>query len=162
MTSYERVLWRQSSHISSVLHLGKTKPMTTLSAGSCLCGSVRFEISGAFESFFLCHCSRCRKGSGSAHAANLFSTTAQVTWLSGENKIRTYRVLSTRHERSFCSSCGSVVPGVQMQGKLLVVPAGSLEGDISIQPNAHINCASRALWDTNLEDAPKIDGLPGS
>ena len=46
--------------------------MGTTHSGTCLCGAVRFEISGSFERFYLCHCSRCRKGSGSAHAANLF------------------------------------------------------------------------------------------
>jgi len=50
--------------------------------GSCLCGEVRFEIVGNFERFFLCHCGRCRKDTGSAHAANLFSSTAKVHWLS--------------------------------------------------------------------------------
>ena len=39
--------------------------------GSCLCGEVRFEVTGDFERFFLCHCGRCRKDTGSAHAANL-------------------------------------------------------------------------------------------
>jgi hypothetical protein len=46
--------------------------MTQTVTGSCLCGAVSFEVSGAFDSFFLCHCSRCRKDTGSAHAANLF------------------------------------------------------------------------------------------
>ena len=60
--------------------------------GSCLCGEVRFEIVGNFERFFLCHCERCRKDTGSAHAANLFSSTAKVHWLSGQAKIKTFHV----------------------------------------------------------------------
>lgn len=95
--------------------------------GSCLCGEVRFEIVGDFEHFFLCHCGRCRKDTGSAHAANLFSSTAKVRWLSGQDRIKTFNVPSTRHEKSFCSQCGSAVPCVQMNGALLVVPAGSLD-----------------------------------
>ncbi|MCI3132528.1 GFA family protein [Phenylobacterium aquaticum] len=58
---------------------------TATTAGSCLCGGIAFEISGPFEAFFLCHCSRCRKDTGSAHAANLFSSTAKLTWLSGQD-----------------------------------------------------------------------------
>ena len=50
--------------------------------GSCLCGEITFEIIGEFESFFLCHCERCRKDTGSAHAANLFSSSARLIWLS--------------------------------------------------------------------------------
>lgn len=132
--------------------------MSQMTTGACLCGAVRFEISGAFERFFLCHCSRCRKGTGSAHAANLFSSTAEITWLSGRENIKAYRVPASHHEKSFCVECGSALPSVQ--GAWLVVPAGSLDSVIDIRPNAHICCASRAEWDTRLEDIPKMDGLP--
>ncbi len=128
--------------------------------GSCLCGAVRFEVLGDFERFFLCHCGRCQKDTGSAHAANLFSSTAAIKWLSGEAKVKTFRVPSTRHEKSFCSECGSAVPRIQMNGALVVVPAGSLDSAIEIQPDAHIFVASRAGWDRRLEDVPKIDELP--
>ena len=128
--------------------------------GSCLCGEVRFEILGDFEHFFLCHCGRCRKDTGSAHAANLFSSTASIRWLSGEPKIKTFRVPSTRHEKSFCSECGSAIPNVQMNGALLVVPAGSLDSAIEMQPEAHIFVASSADWDVRLEDVLKLENLP--
>ncbi len=130
-------------------------------AGSCLCGAVRFQITGAFEQFFLCHCSRCRKDSGSAHGANLFSATARLTWLAGEDQVKTYRVPGARHQKSFCAECGSALPQLQMAGALLVVPAGSLDSPIAIRPQAHICCADRADWDTHLEDVPTLDGLPG-
>lgn len=135
--------------------------MVTRHMGSCQCGAVRFEVHGSFERFFLCHCGRCRKDTGSAHAANLFSTTAKVVWLSGEAKVRTYRVPSTRHEKSFCSDCGAAVPRVQMDGALVVVPAGSLDSPIDMRPDAHICVASSADWDRRLEDVPRLDGLPG-
>ncbi len=128
--------------------------------GSCLCGVTRFEVSGTFDSFFLCHCSRCRKDTGSAHAANLFSTTAKLAWLSGREHVRTYRVPDTLHERSFCAECGSALPGLQMDGALLVVPAGSLDDGIDIRPTAHICLASRAEWDEHLESVPGFPALP--
>jgi hypothetical protein len=134
-------------------------PQTT--TGSCLCGTVRFQISGVFDGFFLCHCSRCRKDTGSAHAANLASSTAAITWQAGHDSVRTYRVPDSRHQKSFCSECGSALPGVHRNGTLLVVPAGSLDSEIDIRPNAHICVASRATWDSHLEDVPKLDGLPG-
>lgn len=129
--------------------------------GSCLCGAARFEVSGDFQSFFLCHCSRCRKDSGSAHGANLFSTEARLDWLSGEEKVRTFQLPETRHQRSFCADCGSALPGLQMGGALLVVPAGSLDSPLPMRPNAHINVASRADWDEHLEEISRLDGLPG-
>ena len=128
--------------------------------GSCLCGEVQFEVLGDFEGFFLCHCGRCQKDTGSAHAANLFSSTASIEWLSGKGKIKTFRVPGTRHEKSFCSQCGSALPGLQMNGTLLVVPAGSLDSAFATRPNAHIFVASGADWDMRLDDVPRFDELP--
>ncbi|HYD16120.1 MAG TPA: GFA family protein [Hyphomicrobium sp.] len=134
--------------------------MSSKHAGSCLCGEIRFEIIGEFERFFLCHCGRCRKDTGSAHAANLFSSTAKLTWLSGQSKIKSFRVASTRHQKSFCGECGSALPNVQMNGALLVVPAGSLDSAVEAKPDAHIFVASSADWDRCLDDVQRIDGLP--
>ena len=135
--------------------------MTRTTRGSGCFVAVRFEISGAFDAFFLCHCSRCRKDSGSAHAANLFSSSATIAWLTGKETAKSWRLPGTRHERSFCSACGSALPSVQMDGAMLVVPAGSLDDPVAIRPTAHISCASRADWDVELEHVAKLDGLPG-
>lgn len=128
--------------------------------GSCLCGEVSFEIEGNFESFYLCHCQYCRKDTGSAHAANLFSTTAYLTWVAGEESVRTFTLPATQHVKSFCLHCGSALPSLQMGGKLLVVPAGSLNSAVTILPNAHLFMASKADWDHELEHTLKLDALP--
>ena len=129
--------------------------------GSCQCGTITFTVSGPFDSFFLCHCSRCRKDTGSAHAANLFSSTAVLEWVSGADSVRTYRVPGTGHEKSFCIGCGAAVPIIQMNGQLLVVPAGSLDTEIAIAPTGHICVGDAAEWDEQLSQAPRFDGLPG-
>jgi hypothetical protein len=129
-------------------------------SGSCLCAEVRFEIEGDFERFYLCHCGHCRKDTGSAHAANLFSTTATLRWLSGEEKVTQYTLPGTRHSRSFCSVCGSALPSLQMNGALLVVPAGSMDSEIPIRPDAHIFSASSAGWDKALADISAVPGFP--
>jgi hypothetical protein len=131
----------------------------TTHAGSCLCGQVKFEIEGDFDRFFFCHCQRCRKGTGSAHAANLFSSTAKVTWLSGQDRIFQYNVPDSRHSRAFCADCGSALP--RERPGMLIVPAGSLETDLHTQPTAHIFAGSRANWDKNLQSVPAFDALPG-
>ncbi|WP_319542335.1 GFA family protein [uncultured Pseudodesulfovibrio sp.] len=128
--------------------------------GTCLCGKVAFEINGEFDSFFLCHCERCRKDTGSAHAANLFSSTARLRWKSGEDNVRTFDFNSTGHIKSFCIDCGSALPNLQMGGTLLVVPAGSLDCDVPLQPDGHIFYSKKANWDEKLEKVPKFDQLP--
>jgi hypothetical protein len=129
-------------------------------SGSCLCGQVRFEIEGDFERFYLCHCEYCRKDTGSAHAANLFSSSAVLRWTSGAEKVRQFDLPGTRHSKSFCSTCGSALPKIQLNGRLLVVPAGSLNTEVHIKPDAHIFVSSRANWDRALEQVPAIDRSP--
>ena len=127
--------------------------------GSCLCGDVRYEIDGEFESFYLCHCEYCRKDTGSAHAANLFSSVAKLKWNSGQEKVRLFNLPTTRHSRCFCSVCGSALP-MQQNESLLVVPAGSLDSEVSIRPNAHIFVSSKAIWDEALEKVSMIERYP--
>ena len=134
--------------------------MSNTHTGSCLCGSVRYEVTGDFDRFFMCHCSRCRKGSGSAHGANLFSSTARLDWLAGADKVKTYQVAGTRHQRSFCIDCGTGLPRQSADGKLLVVPAGSLHSDVPLRPLAHIFVASKANWDEALEQVPRVAAMP--
>jgi hypothetical protein len=133
--------------------------MSDKHSGSCLCGAVHFEVEGDFERFYLCHCQRCRKDSGSAHGANLFSSRAALKWLSGEDRVTVFNLPNTRHRHCFCSTCGSALPDLQMNGTLLKVPAGSLDSEVLTRPDAHIFCSSRANWDDALEQVPRVDRL---
>ena len=135
--------------------------MDNLLTGECLCGAVKFQISGAFESFFLCHCSRCRKDSGSAHSANLFLSAAKISWLTGEERVKRFQLPGSRHVKCFCARCGSALPFHQATDGMLVVPAGSLDSPVPMRPVAHICGASRANWDTDLYSLEWFDGLPG-
>ena len=126
--------------------------------GSCLCGAATFKVEGVFDRFFLCHCTHCRKDTGSAHAANLFSSTAKFEWLSGQDKVQTYHLPQTRHVHCFCSACGSAMPHVT--NEFLVVPAGCLDTELALNPDAHIFVASRAAWDANLASSPVFDAFP--
>lgn len=127
-------------------------------SGSCLCGAVKFTVEGTFDRFYLCHCDHCRKDTGSAHAANLFTSSASLKWLSGEDKVVTFALPGTRHQRSFCATCGSALPLVSPFG--LIVPAGCLDTALSKRSDAHLFVASRAAWDQHLETLPTFDGFP--
>lgn len=127
-------------------------------AGSCLCGQVRFEIAGELEQFYLCHCDHCRKGTGSAHGANLFSSNAQLIWVSGEDKATLFNLAGTRHHKCFCSICGSALP--YAKDGMVVVPAGSLDRALAMRPTAHIFTSSRAAWDADLESVPRFERYP--
>lgn len=128
--------------------------------GSCLCGTVRFEVEGDFNSFYLCHCQHCRKDTGSVHAANLFSQSAKLVWRSGAEAVTSFTLPGTRHKKSFCKFCGSALPNTQIAG-LLVVPAGCLDTKVTMLPTAHIFFSSKAAWEEGLAEVPRFEGLPG-
>jgi hypothetical protein len=136
--------------------------MSSSHRGSCLCGAVRFEIDGDFERFYLCHCTYCQKDTGSAHAANLFSSSAKLRWVDGEDQVTRFALPGTRHGKSFCARCGSALPSSQADGALLVVPAGSLDTPVPLTPHAHLFGSSRASWDHELAAVPTEARFPTS
>lgn len=129
--------------------------------GSCLCGSVKYELLGDFQSFFLCHCSRCQKDTGSSYAANLFAKASTLIWLNGESDVRTYKHPNSYHAKSFCAKCGSALPTFAESINSIVVPAGSLDSPVPITPTAKIFVGSCAKWSMNLFDVPRYAKLPG-
>ncbi|MDY0191640.1 MAG: GFA family protein [Desulfuromonas sp.] len=129
-------------------------------SGSCLCGSVQFEIEGNFDSFYLCHCKNCQKDTGSAHAANLFSESAILTWCKGKEFVKTYILPNTQHSKSFCINCGSALPTQAENMNSIVVPAGSLDSTLNIRPNAHLFVSSKASWEHNLDSIQSFEKLP--
>ena len=87
--------------------------------GRCLCGAVRFKLSGTPTAFDLCHCSRCREASGSAFLAELEFNAPEFEWVSGQSLVKTYEapVLKTPpgYRRTFCTLCGA--PGRVEDGR---------------------------------------------
>lgn len=115
--------------------------------GSCLCGQVRFRITGAITNFQYCHCSRCRKFTGAAHAANLFTDREHLEWSSGETEVGQFSLdAKPGFHTAFCQRCGSSLPSLSSSGMFWVVPAGALEQDPVARPQRNIFWGSRAPW----------------
>lgn len=129
--------------------------------GSCLCGAVRYEVSGDPQRFYHCHCTRCRKSSGTGHATNLMLTHAKLVFLSGESLLKRYKVPEAeRFTRQFCGECGSSVARLVPELDAVVVPAGSLDCAAPIQPQARIFWDSRAEWSCSDEALPRHAEYP--
>lgn len=123
--------------------------------GSCLCKAVRFEIRPPFSAFRYCHCSRCRKASGSAHASNLFVPEGQFAWLAGEAGIRRYDLKDAeRFSVWFCPDCGTRVPHRVRTRTDYLVPAGVLDADPGMRPENNIFWASKAPWYLEPQQMP--------
>jgi hypothetical protein len=115
--------------------------------GSCLCGAVKYEVTGEPKRFYHCHCSRCRKATGSGHASNLFLQPGTLKWLEGEELTRSFKVPEAkRFTNNFCSVCGSRLPRQPQGTDTVVIPCGSLDDDAPIKPQARVYSGSRASW----------------
>lgn len=130
-------------------------------SGGCLCGGVRFEIVRAVGPFELCHCSRCRKSSGSAFVAGLGVDTADYRLLQGAELIERYEapVLEgpPAYRTSFCRRCGSPVPDPPEGAKWFEIPAGTLDENPECVPDRHIFVELKASWFEISDALPQLD-----
>ena len=76
-----------------------------MTTGQCLCGDVKYAIEGKISSIWLCHCSKCRRGTGSAFHASAICGADKFAWLAGEDGIREFESTPTYVTR-FCGRCG--------------------------------------------------------
>ena len=126
-----------------------------IAKGSCLCKGVAYEVELPFERFMYCHCSRCRKATGSGHAANAYVQPAAFRWLRGEAQIVRFDLPEARSfSTSFCSTCGAPIPHATRSGREVIVPAGSFDVDPGDRPTENSCWTSRAAWSTSTADLP--------
>jgi len=119
--------------------------------GSCLCGEVRFEIRGPIPDLYQCHCSLCRKATGSAANAAFIVRAEDFAWRGGQAGVRSFR-RSTGYPNDFCGRCGSPVPLAESDGRVWV-PAGAMDGAIEARVTDHYHVGSKATWDAIGGDA---------
>ncbi len=123
--------------------------------GSCLCGTVQFEVTGKTTELGMCHCSKCRKVSGVASNANLMTGRDALTWISGEDQIAKF-ALPSGWGTWRCAVCGSPVPMLHPEGGAYWVPAGLLDSDPGVRVAGHIYVGSKAPWDEIASSTPKL------
>ncbi len=129
--------------------------------GSCVCGAVRYAIEPPFLAFQYCHCSRCRKATGSAHAANLIVARERFRWEKGEDHVRCYELPEAKYWcHGFCDQCGSSLPWPTRTGKAFVVGAGTLDDDPGAKPSHNIYWASRSPWYVPVGEIDTFDERP--
>lgn len=119
--------------------------MSNTYSGSCLCGGVRFAVTGFSDKVANCHCSMCRKFHGAA-----FGTLVGVkgfTWLAGEALVKEY-VAENGTVRTFCANCGSSL-GFRVKGassEKIELAISAFDDDIPVTIDAQIYTAYKANW----------------
>lgn len=128
--------------------------------GGCLCGSVRYSVTGPFLAAANCHCSHCRKAHGAAFGSFAPVKRADFRWLSGEPLLSRYES-SPGNYRHFCGKCGSqVVVEVPWRPDGITIALGSVDGDPGVRPAAHIFASAKAPWYEITDDLFQSDGWP--
>ena len=126
-------------------------------AGGCLCGAVRFEVDPPFLRAGHCHCSRCRKHSGTFGLTQARVARAQFRLLSGAEKIRVYGK-GEGAVKAFCVDCGSsLFGGTWPDGPQVSIRMGAFDGDPGIRPQFHTFVGSRAPWDEICDALPQYE-----
>ncbi len=128
--------------------------------GSCLCGGVAYEIRGPLRDVVDCHCSQCRKATGSAFRTRAAVRSADFRWTRGEALVTRYES-SPGNQRSFCSRCGSTLGSFfPERPDEIGLPLGTLDDDPGLRPGAHVFVGSRAPWYEINDDRPRFETLP--
>jgi hypothetical protein len=127
--------------------------------GSCLCGTVAFEVAGSIAGVGSCHCSKCRKVSGTAGNAQFIVRAERFHWLQGHDDVVAFK-LPDGWGPSRCKTCGSPVPASYGDGKRVWVPAGLMDEPLKTSVVQHIFCGSQADWDRESPDVKRYEEYP--
>lgn len=128
--------------------------------GSCLCGAVKYEIRGEFGAGFFCHCTRCRKASGSAFASNILAATQDFVITQGAEAVKVFSTKLGVH-RHFCGECGSpLISKRDAMPEVVRVRVGTLDTPLAHGPQAHIYVGSKADWYEIHDELPQYPDRP--
>jgi hypothetical protein len=127
--------------------------------GQCLCGAVRYAVSNTFQYALICHCSQCRRATGSAFKpfAGIESNALRLT--EGEGQVLIYGNQQAAHD-VHCGRCGSLLYSVVREGAYVHVTLGTLLDAPDIRPSAHIFVGSKAPWYEIGDSLPQYEEFP--
>ena len=130
--------------------------------GSCLCGSIRYEVTGELRRAVNCHCTMCRKAHGAAFRTRAAVRREDFRFTQGESLLTRYES-SPGHYRCFCSRCGSPIVSVfDADPSTVGLPFGALDDDPGVRPLCHVHVASKAPWYDITDELPRFDEVPAS
>lgn len=127
--------------------------------GGCLCGEVRYEISGAPLVTAVCHCKSCQRSSGAAFSINVIVAGPNLS-LHGATKFFEERAESGNTvQRHFCEQCGSCLYSRLSTG-VIAIKAGTLDDSLSIAPSVQFWTRSAQSWAAELVKVPAFATVP--
>jgi len=130
-------------------------PNPRMLAGGCYCGAVRYAVADEFLYAANCHCSNCRRTTGSAFKPFAGIARDKLAVTEGQDKLMIYGDAAS-HD-AHCRVCGSLLYSLVRDGAYVHVAMGTLADDPSIRPTEHIFVGSKAPWFTITDDLPQSE-----
>lgn len=127
--------------------------------GQCLCGEVQYAVDDAFVYAFNCHCSQCRRATGSAFKPFAGIEREKLSLARGHDQVLIFGDARANHD-VHCSRCGSLLFSVVRERAWVHVTLGTLVDAPSIRPSAHIFVGSKAPWFQITDALPQHAEFP--
>jgi hypothetical protein len=124
-----------------------------------MCGAVHYAVADAFRYAMNCHCSDCRRATGSAFKPFAGIEREKLAITQGADALMTFGDVAG-HD-AHCKLCGSLLYSVVREGAFVHVTLGTLVDDPTIRPDRHIFVGSKAPWFTITDDLPQYEGHAG-
>lgn len=127
--------------------------------GGCLCGEIRYRVTGHQIRGTICHCGICRKWSGGAFLPWTLFDQSQFEWTKGTPGViqATLAVI-----RSFCSRCGSPLTfEFSDSSEIIGVTTGTLDNPYDFPSTRHNWISREVSWLPTLGDLPRNSGDAG-
>jgi hypothetical protein len=126
--------------------------------GTCLCRSVEYMVRDEFIYAMNCHCSQCRRTTGSAFKPFAGIERDKLSVTKGEDSLLIFG--DENNHDAHCKACYSLLYSVVNDGALVHVALGTLVDEPNIRPTAHIFVGSKAPWYTITDNLPQHEELP--
>jgi hypothetical protein len=121
---------------------------------------VEYRVADEFLYAANCHCSNCRRTTGSAFKPFAGIEREKLTVVRGAENLLTYGDDGDGSDPAgdvHCRTCGSLLYSVVQAGARAHVALGTLVDDPTIRPTKHIFVGSKAPWFTITDDLPQYE-----
>ena len=129
-------------------------------SGGCFCGAVRYTVADEFAYALNCHCSNCRRTTGSAFKPFAGIPRRKLNLNEGADELLIHG--EDKAHDAHCRRCGSLLYSVVRDGAWVHVAMGTLADDPAIRPSAHIFVGSKAPWYVIEDQLSQFAEYPGA
>jgi hypothetical protein len=122
--------------------------------GRCLCGAVRYEVSGPPRDSAYCHCASCRRAAGAPVVP--WVTYPGVAFRVTHGQPASFHS-SPPVTRTFCATCGTPLTYVTAaEPEWIDVTVCSLDEPEAMPPQYHIWIEHRVKWFETTDTLPRL------